>query len=64
MTHDRPDGPVPPTSDPTGPGLGQAPLAPAFRDGPRRAPQRVGTLLLQGVPFLVLVGVVLWVASR
>jgi hypothetical protein len=46
------------------PGMNDDLLGASFRDGPRRTPASARTLLLQGVPFLVLVGVVVFFASR
>lgn len=46
------------------PGIGANPMAPAFRDGPRREPRSARSLVLEIVPFLVLVGVVVFFASR
>jgi hypothetical protein len=45
-------------------GVNDNPLGASFRDGPRRTPASARTLLLQGVPFLVLAGVVVLFASR
>jgi hypothetical protein len=45
------------------PGMNDNPLGASFRDGPRSTPAPARTLL-QVVPFLVLAGVVVLVASR
>jgi hypothetical protein len=64
MTED--DRPAPGDQRPLGmrPGVNGDPLGPAFRDGPRRAPVSVGSILTTVLPFLVLVGVVAFALSR
>jgi hypothetical protein len=46
------------------PGINGDPLSPAFRDGPRRSPVSVGSILTTALPFLVLVAVVAFAVSR
>jgi len=45
------------------PGTDDAPLAPAFRDGPSRTPRSAGALVAEAVPFLLLAAVVVLVVA-
>jgi hypothetical protein len=64
MTED--DRPAPDDERPPGarPGINGDPLTPTFRDGPRRRPVSVGSILSTALPFLVLLAVVAFATTR